>query len=112
MLLEIGTIDGESGRMADVAGSVRSYARILARMPRGYGFDAEGAHVLVYLRDYDIRIARLNSFTVKLPYDRNWKVAFHYGTRRRNHVTPIRRPVTDRERPYMRHNYNIMITND
>lgn len=97
--------------MADVAGPVRSYARILARVPRGHGFDAEGAHMLVYLGDYDIRIARANRSTVKLPHDRNGKVALDDGARRRDHVAPIRRAVADRERPYVRRNYNIMVTN-
>lgn len=95
--------------MADVAGSIRSYARILARVPRGHGFDAESAHMLIYPRDRDIRIVGINRFAVKPPNDLYGKVAFCNGTCRRNHVPPIRRSVIDRERSYMRRNYNIMI---
>lgn len=112
MLLEIGTVDSEGGRMADVAGPVRGYARVLARVPRGHGLDAEGAHMLIDLRDRDIRIVRTNRFAVKRPNDFYGKVSFRDGTRRRDHVAPIRRSVIDRERPYMRRNYNAMITND
>jgi len=113
VLLEIyvGTVDNESGRVADVAGSVRSYARVLAGMPRGHGFNAESAHMFIYVRNRDIRVVQTNRFAVKRPNDLYGKIAFHNGTRCRNHVTPIRRSVTDRERPYVRRNYNITITN-
>lgn len=101
----VGTVDSEDGRVTDVAGSVRSYARILARVPRAHGFDAEGAHMLIYLRDRDIRIVRSYRFSVKRPDDFHGKIAFRDGTRRRNHVAPIRRSVIYREWPYMRRNY-------
>jgi len=107
----VGTVDDEDGRMADVAGSVRSYARIFARVPRGHGFDAESTHMFIYLCDRDIRIMQTNRFAIKRPNNLYGKVAFHNGTRRRNHVTPIRRSITDRKRPYMRRNYNIIINN-
>lgn len=105
------TVDDEGGRVADVAGSVRSYAHVFARVPRGHGFDAESAHMFIYVRDRDIRVVQTNRFAVKRPNDLYGKIAFHNGTRCRNHVTPIRRSVTDRERPYVRRNYNIIITN-
>lgn len=98
--------------MADVAGFVRSYTRVLARVSRSHGFDAERAHMLIYPRDSDIRIVRANRFAVKLPYDLYGKVAFHNRTRRRDHVSPIRRSITDRERPYVRRNYNVVTTNN
>jgi len=98
--------------MADVAGFVRSYTRVLARVPRSHGFDAESAHMFIYPRDRDIRIVRANRFAIKLPNDLYGKIAFHNRTRRRNHVSPIRRSITDRERPYVRCNYNIVITNN
>lgn len=101
-----GTVDGEGVRVADVARSVRSYACVLARVPRGYGLDAESAHVLIYLRDRDIRIVRPDRAAVKPPSDLYGKVAFRDRTRGRNHVTPIRRSVVNRERRYVRHNYN------
>lgn len=97
--------------MADVAGSVRSYARVLARVPRSHGFDAESTHMFIYVRNRDIRLVQTNRFAVKRPNDLYGKIAFHNGTRRRDHVSPIRRSITDRERPYVRHNYNITITN-
>lgn len=106
----LGTVDGECGRVADVAGFVCSYTRVLARVPRSHGFDAESAHMLIYLRDRDIRIMRANRFAVKLPNNFHGKVAFYNRTCRRNHVSPIRRSITDRERPYVRCNYNIMTT--
>jgi len=105
----VDTVDDEDGRMADVAGSVRSYTRVLACMPRGHGFDAESTHMFIYVRNRNIRIMQTNRFAVKCPNNLYGKIAFHNGTRRRNHVTPIRRSVTDRERPYVRRNYNIII---
>jgi len=105
----VATVDSEGVRVADVAGSVRRHARVHARVPRSHGFDAEGAHMLINPRDRDIRIVRINRIAVKFPSDLYGKVALRNGTRRRDHVTPIRRSVIDRERPYVRRNYNITI---
>ena len=58
----VDTVDDEDGRMADVAGSVRSYTRVLACMPRGHGFDAESTHMFIYVRDRNIRIMQTNRF--------------------------------------------------
>lgn len=96
--------------MADVAGLVRSYTRILARVPRGHGFDAEGAHMFINPRDRDIRIVRINRMAVKLPSDFYRRIAFRNRTRHGNHVARIRRSITNRERPYVWRNYNVMIT--
>lgn len=106
MLLEIGTVDGQSRRVADVPGPVRRNARILARVSRCYGLDAQCAHMLIDFRDRHIRIVETYRSTVKLPHDLYRKVAFHYGTSGRDHVARVRRSVTDRERSYMRRNYN------
>lgn len=107
----VDTVNDEGGRMADLAGSVRSYARVLARMPRGHGFNAESTHMFIYVCDCDIPVVQIYRFSVKRPNNLYRKIAFHNRTCCRNHVTPIRRSVTDRKRPYVRCNYNIIINN-
>lgn len=97
--------------MADVAGLVRSYTRILARVPRGHGLNAESAHMFINLRDRDIRIVRINRMAVKLPSDLYGRIAFCNRTRHGNHVARIRRSIANRERPYVRRNYNVTIIN-
>lgn len=97
--------------MADIPGLVRSYTRILARVPRGHGFNAESAHMFINPRDRDIRIVRINCMAIKLPSDLYGRIAFCNRTRHGNHVARIRRSIANRERPYVRRNYNIMITN-
>lgn len=97
--------------MADIPGLVRSYTRILARVPRGHGFNAESVHMFINPRDRDIRIVRINRMAIKLPSDLYGRIAFCNRTRYGNHVARIRRSIANRERPYVRCNYNIMITN-
>lgn len=108
----IGTIDSEGVRVADVARSVCSHARVHARVSRSHGFDAEGAHMFINPRDRNSRIVWINRIAVKFPSDFYRKITLRNGTRRRDHVTPIRRSIIDRERPYVRRNYNITIIDD
>lgn len=92
--------------MADVSGSVGRYARILARVSRCHGLDAQCAHMLIDPRDRYVRIVETYRPTVKLPYDLYGKVAFHNRTGSRDHVSRVSWSVTDREWTYMRRNYN------
>ena len=96
--------------MADVSSSVRRDARILARVSRCHGLDAQCAHMFIDPRDSNVRIVETYHPIVKLPNDLYRKVAFHYRTGSRDHVARVSWSVTDREWPYMRRNYKDMET--
>lgn len=75
---QIDTVHGQSRRVADVSSSVRRDARILARVSRCHGLDAQRAHMLIDPRDCYVRIVETYRPTVKPPNDLYRKVAFHY----------------------------------
>ena len=74
------TVNRQGCRMTDVACAISRDASVFSRVSRSNRLYADDAHAFIDFRYDDIRIVKINGFTVESPYYLDRGVTFDYRT--------------------------------